>query len=751
MTAVQTALKADDKFEVAQELIDDVVKRIVAKQAEKSVKAGRAAAAKLKKSISEGRTLLRAAIKDMEEPDEPDVPDPVPQGATLLEMAGRKPGDYLLRSRSRAGKTVDTRTIKAALAEAKRGDVLQLKAGTYHGNYVLAASGVKITFADKKNRPVMNGRIDVTGNDDAIEGLVFDGDTAVKIYLGGKHNRVAGNWIRNRTREDAAACIVDAGYRNLVENNLIENSVGAAIQTGTWETPPDDNQGWYRNNIIRGLTAGKAQGSDPIAVGLNYGGQKRVGGCVVEGNVIEGCDGSEGDVIAQKSSGNIVGANRVRRSGSLRMRGGKSNVLALNVVEDGSIAFGGSLTLALGNEAPRIDVLAGDHDADEAGEGVGAAKNCRAVLNRGKLVVGSIPGSRAPSVPVRGLLVEAHQGSIEGDPEAFEEVLEATEFKLPDIKAPDVETIGPDFYWDNEPDTTPIDPPIDPPPPPIEGKEWWKDEVWGGDIGSGNRRVIEGDKAQFIGKPPSFSENTDYVNPVFAKFNTAASGRGEYIGERIPTGVRLINPTFENIDAAGYFIYLNHGHDEEKNQLFLVIAGGHATNVRAGKAFAEVKGSVYLCDGLEVDQNCKFGQYWRHRHGRQGVVRGGKSHGEIAAKAWCFFADVPGCSGQSWAGILPPRFKGGIDGGWGRLHGGTDSAFAGGAWQCTEGMYFGPGLKEVRVGIKAFSVEEKNKYPAFDNIVHPSHEGQVKFEKHQGTIYKELEHYKQLWAKYGFA
>jgi hypothetical protein len=715
MVELKVAQDAVEKLAAAQALVDDVGKRIVAKQTSANAKDGKADLKALASHMKASRLLMEKVVKQIldEEPVDPvdpiDPVDPERPTGSLIELTGRKATDYQLRTKVRAGKVVDTGSIKAALVSAKFGDVLMLKPGIYRGNYVLAKAGVKITHADPNRPPVMDGKIDVTVDSCAIEGLIFEGDTAIKVSLQGDRCRVAGNWIRNRTRDDAAGCIVDIGARNLIEDNLIENCVGVAIQTGTWAQKPDRNEGWYRRNVIRRMKAGQAQGSDVIAIGLNWAGQNNIAGCVVEQNIIEDCEGAGGDIIAQQSSGNIVGANLIRRSGRLRMRGGKGNVLVRNVNEDSAIAFGGQGTQAWGNRSPKIEVLAGDHAGGEAKDGTGAATNCLAVANVGTLVVG-VTAARGEAVRVSGLRIEGHQGDVEGDLEGVE-ISDDVVVIVPQVDVPGDHSIGPDAYWliDPEEPEEPEEPdgPDEPEEPEepgdqVEGWDYSLDNLPGGGVRAEGRRIV---KAQtFTNSSWMGQGNTDFIDCRFV-------GEASTSSDRIEANIRLINPTFENnqghsVSPGGqkYVLYINMGHHERR--LGFVVYGAKFKNC-SGKEFLEAKGfdpKIINCDF----SGAKFGNGIRIRHGLEALITGNKGLRQVTLRSHHHaVVNNPGAKVVAYSGDLPGNIEQ-----WGPMR----SRATQGKMQRAEHCYIA-GVASVDLG---FHYGEKQKrYPACEIVVAP--------------------------------
>jgi hypothetical protein len=275
-------------------------------------------------------------------------------------------------------------------------------------------------------------------------------------------------------------------------------------------------------------------------------------------------------------------------------------------------------------------------------------------------------------------------------------------------------------------------------PTPPKLQHIYLDPLWGGPIGSGSRRVIEGSKAEWKGKPPSWQENTDYVNPKMWDYKV--SGR-DYIGDRIPTGVRLFNPIFENITNIDYMMYINHGHAEERNTVNFVIFGGYSKGVKAKGAWAEFKTSKTLIEDHVIDGSCGFGQYVRQRHGRQLVMVGGRGKGIVAARGWCHWIDVPDVTAQSWAGPLPYRSKD-----WMKMHTGEEGPWAGKAWQGTELLYAGKTVKKAVLGVP--SGGQKSTYPSLNCSVHPDLDLDEK-EAVKGTKREALGGFRDLWRKAG--
>jgi hypothetical protein len=713
LRAAQDAVK---KLAAAQGLVDDVDKRIVAKQSIANVKDGKADLRALASNMVASRALMEKVVQQIlgEDPDEPDEPDiPVPPAGSLIELTGRKATDYQLRTKVRAGKAVDTGSIKAALASAEPGDVVMLKTGVYRGNYILAKAGVKITHADPHRLPVMDGKIDVMADNCAIEGLIFEGDTAIKVSLQGNKCRVAGNWIRKRTRDDAAACIVDSGKRNLIEDNLIEDCVGAAIQVGTWAQKPNGNEGWYRRNVIRRMKSGRAQGSDVIAIGLNWAGQNNVAGCVVEQNLIENCEGAGGDIIAQQSSGNVVGANVIRHSGRLRMRGGKGNKLVRNVNEDSAIAFGGQETQAWGNRGSKIEVLAGDHAGGEAKDGTGAAKNCLAAGNAGALVVGATT-SRGEAVRVSGLRVEGHQGDLEGDLEGVD-VQDDISVDIPDVGVPGDHSIGPDAYWSLEPDE---------PNEPDEG-EWI-----GGPPGANGRKLI---KDQDFSGRGSMSMSS-YVNTDFLNCKLPALTGTPGVGNR------LLGCLMESIKGTGehglHLIYLNNGKGKEDEDNKFVCQRLRVRNCTATNIF-EFKGfDAVIADCIQED-DCKIPESVRERHGSRLICIRNKGFTRISVRGYChWIEDNEGAEVALRSGTYPSRWKD-----WSKFWKPGD-----GGYPCAELVYVGPGNGPVILGDA--STDHDNQ-PARRCIIHPdakiAREG-----KNEGTDRRALKDFKELLQLGGY-
>ena len=84
MVTLQKALDADSRFQAAEDMVDDVDKRIVGRQAADKVKKGKANLQSLATKLADGRKLLSELIDEIEgdtndpdgpEPDDPDLPD----------------------------------------------------------------------------------------------------------------------------------------------------------------------------------------------------------------------------------------------------------------------------------------------------------------------------------------------------------------------------------------------------------------------------------------------------------------------------------------------------------------------------------------------------------------------------------------------------------------------------------------------------------------------------------------------------
>lgn len=289
-----------------------------------------------------------------------------------------------------------------------------------------------------------------------------------------------------------------------------------------------------------------------------------------------------------------------------------------------------------------------------------------------------------------------------------------------------------------EGDPPPVEPPEPEPgnPEPPSTQHVYLDPLWGGPIGAGSRKVVE--NAEWKGKSPSWAADTDYVNPKF--YNTNVTDR-EYIGQNIPKNVRLFNPIFENITGAEHFIYINHGHSEEKNEIGLVIFGGFSKGLKAKETWAEFKATRILIEDHVIEGTCASNQYVRQRHGRQLVMVGGRGKGPITCRGWCHYVDVPGCTVQSWAGPLPYRS---VD--WMKLHSGAEGPMAGKAYQGTELMYFGERVDKALVGVPSYN--QPSKYPALNNVVHPKvNPCELKDEK--GTKREALGGFRELWRQAG--
>jgi hypothetical protein len=290
-------------------------------------------------------------------------------------------------------------------------------------------------------------------------------------------------------------------------------------------------------------------------------------------------------------------------------------------------------------------------------------------------------------------------------------------------------------------------PPVEPPPvepdggnggdiPPPSTQHVYLDPLWGGPIGSGGLKVRE--NMEWKGKEPRWEEKTDYVNPKMWNMNVTEI---QYIGLNIPKQVRLFNPIFENITGAQHFIYLNHGHPEERNTIDFVIFGGFTKGMKAKNTWAEFKASKILIEDHVIEGSCSFQQYVRQRHGRQLVMVGGRGKGTVACRGWCHYVDVPGVAGQSWAGPLPYRSKD-----WMKIHTGADGPMAGKAYQGTELMYFGARSAKALVGVPSY--DQPSKYPALNNIVHPD-VGSCELKEEKGTKREGLVGYRELWGKAG--
>ena len=272
--------------------------------------------------------------------------------------------------------------------------------------------------------------------------------------------------------------------------------------------------------------------------------------------------------------------------------------------------------------------------------------------------------------------------------------------------------------------------------PPPELQHVYLDPLFGGPIGSNGKKVVE--KAEWRGKQPQWTENTDYVNPVFSNMNVPDR---EYIGQNIPKNVRLFNPIFENITCPEHFIYLNHGHPEERNEVGFVIFGGFSKGIKAKETWAEFKATRILIEDHVQEGSCSSNDYVRGRHGRQIVMVGGRAKCKTHLRGWCHWVDVPGMTVNSWSGPLPYRSKD-----WMKLHTGEEGPYKGKAYMATELMYFGPRVSKAIVGLPSWT--QPSTYPALNNIVHPDVAScELKVEK--GTKRQALGGFRELWQMAG--
>jgi hypothetical protein len=275
-----------------------------------------------------------------------------------------------------------------------------------------------------------------------------------------------------------------------------------------------------------------------------------------------------------------------------------------------------------------------------------------------------------------------------------------------------------------------------PEPEPEPGRNWALDECWGGEIGSNGRKVVEG-KVWDGKKISDLDENTDYLSCIHRNYKDHSSDTAMGWGDRIPQRVRFFNLKVQNIDVE-YWAYINHGHDEEKNKLWLAIDGLTFTDCKF-KAAMELKASIYILKDVTVGSGCSMNQLIRKRHGRQAVIIGGDAKGkECSFRGWCDWCDVPGAVVVGNAGNLPSRS---VD--WMPLH----EAGGGNNMECEEGLYAGPRVKAVKLGYKANN--SCTEYECRDSLVHPDAPEPQIVGPEEGWERETLGDYRDLWDLYG--
>lgn len=269
--------------------------------------------------------------------------------------------------------------------------------------------------------------------------------------------------------------------------------------------------------------------------------------------------------------------------------------------------------------------------------------------------------------------------------------------------------------------------------PDEAGRNWALDEVWGGPIGSGGRKVVTG--MVWDGKKISgLEEKTDYVDCIHRNYSDP-DGWGW--GDTIPKRVRFFNLLVKNINVE-YWAYINHGHDEEKNRLWLAIDGVKFEQLQC-KAALEIKGSLYLLQNMVVGADCSMNQLLRKRHGRQAVVIGGDAKGkECSFRGWADWCDVPNAVVVGNAGNLESRY---VD--WSEDH----VAGGGNNMQREEGLYAGPRVKSVKLGY--MSNDSCDKYECLDSVLHTGAPAPVIAGPEEGWRRQDVEDYRDLWDEYG--
>jgi len=245
------------------------------------------------------------------------------------------------------------RTIEKALARARPGDTIYVRRGTYSGWLTAARSGTSsapITLAAYPGeRPLLTGRLKITGSHIRVRGLVFHGQTRanrrdVLVYVsGGSDIEIAKNEIR---RSWMSGVYIGPGKDvRIVGNHIHSNGVHENLDHGIY--CGDSSGALIANNRI----------VDNLAAGIQ---------------IYPDCDSSR------------VTANDIRRSGKfgIILGGDGSRVSEHNVIEKNVVAnnretgiktyWGGAV--GAGNVA-RDNVVYGNPEGNLVGRGIAFTGN----------------------------------------------------------------------------------------------------------------------------------------------------------------------------------------------------------------------------------------------------------------------------------------------------------------------------------------------------------------------------------------
>jgi hypothetical protein len=342
-------------------------------------------------------------------------------------------------------KSASPATLTSTLAGARAGDVILLEDGTYDGGFSLKANGTSsapiVVRARNPGRvTIRNGIVGLEGAYNVIACLRLH-DADARIGSPGKEDqnakeprgegsRITRNWIVSaRDQSNSPVVLVRYAKHARVDHNDIGNPEGNFRRTGV--KVESFEAGGVRIDHNYFFNSPQVSGGEYEAIWLAANYAIRFAnrtGVRVERNLFENWHG-DNEVVAVKSSRNVIANNTFLRSRDLSLRAGEQNLIKNNVFRNaGMVTFGFGHEL-IGNElgeGARIRVRGGSitHEAALTGA-AGHAQNVDVVVfgtSGGTIMLGEPTATRdSLPLPPKGtrlgsnsstLRLEHHTGTI---------------------------------------------------------------------------------------------------------------------------------------------------------------------------------------------------------------------------------------------------------------------------------------------------------------------------------------------------
>ncbi len=304
-------------------------------------------------------------------------------------------------------------SLSAALNNANPGDTITLEDGVYKGNFILARSGEQgrpiVVRARSLSGASFNATFSINGNYVVLDGLQFNGPSAVVHIDGGHHNRVTRTVFRSF--KTAAILLKNGASYNRVDRNDIASppqdygdntnyAYGIQIELRTDDQNTVGNI--FDRNYIHDFPTrinNDINGHEAIQIGQGPASTGWYVKTLIENNLLSNVN-LDSEAISLKSSGNtVVGNTLVDSNAFLSNRNGSNNQWISNYVS-GSVGLRiyGDNTQVIGNTmegGASLRILAGDTNQSiyEANKPISgavspAARNTIVVGTQGPIVVG---------------------------------------------------------------------------------------------------------------------------------------------------------------------------------------------------------------------------------------------------------------------------------------------------------------------------------------------------------------------------